>query len=59
MFRDVLQAIEGIEIYPIISMIIFLLFFILIVIWAIKLDKKVVKNMKHLPLENNLSEDGE
>ncbi|HEY7751450.1 MAG TPA: cbb3-type cytochrome c oxidase subunit 3 [Ignavibacteriaceae bacterium] len=51
MFKDYLQSIEGVEIYAIISMIIFIIFFIGIVIWMIKVDKKYIKKMRELPLE--------
>jgi len=55
MFKDVLQSIEGIEIYTIISMLIFILFFIGMIIWLFKVDKKYIKDMSELPLneENN------
>jgi cbb3-type cytochrome oxidase subunit 3 len=55
MFKDVLQSIEGIEIYTIISMLIFIVFFIGMIIWLFKVDKKYIKDMSELPLneENN------
>jgi hypothetical protein len=51
MVRDVLQSIEGISLYPIISLIIFVAFFIILIIWMIKVDKNYIKKMKNLPLE--------
>jgi hypothetical protein len=51
MIRDVLQSLEGIELYPIISLIIFVSFFVSLIIWMIKVDKKYIKKMKNLPLE--------
>lgn len=53
MFKDVLQSIEGVEIYTIISMIIFILFFLGMIIWLFKVDKKYIKKMSELPLERN------
>jgi cbb3-type cytochrome oxidase subunit 3 len=50
MFKEVLQSIEGVEIYTIISMIILILFFVGIVIWLFKVDKKYIKHMSELPL---------
>ncbi len=50
MFKEVLQSIEGIGIYTIISMIIFILFFIGMTIWLFKVDKKYIKTMSELPL---------
>lgn len=51
MIRDVLQSVEGISLYPIISLIIFVLFFAVLIIWMIKVDKNYLNKMKNLPLE--------
>ena len=50
MFKDVLQSIEGIEFYTIVSMLILILFFIGMIIWLFKIDKKYIKHMSELPL---------
>lgn len=52
MYKELLQSIEGIEIYPLISLFIFLALFIGVVIWIVKLDKGYVKEMETLPLGN-------
>lgn len=51
MIKDVLQSVEGISLYPVISLIIFVLFFAVLIIWMIKVDKKYIKKMRNLPLE--------
>ena len=56
MFKEVLQSIEGIEFYTIVSMIIFILFFVGMIIWLFKVDKKYIKDMSELPLEENDNE---
>lgn len=56
MFKEVLQSIEGIEFYTIVSMLIFFLFFIGMTIWLFKVDKKYIKNMSELPLEKDNNE---
>jgi cytochrome c oxidase cbb3-type subunit 4 len=56
MFKEVLQSIEGIEFYTIVSMIVLILFFIGIVIWLFKVDKKYIKHMSELPLNENNNE---
>jgi cytochrome c oxidase cbb3-type subunit IV len=53
MFKEVLQSIEGIGIYPIISMIVFVIFFAAVIIWYFKADKKYLNKMKNLPLDND------
>ena len=52
MYKDILQSIEGISVYPIISLIVFVLFFAVILIWMIKVDKKYINKMENLPFEN-------
>jgi len=56
MFKEVLQSIEGIEFYTIVSMVILILFFIGMTIWLLKVDKKYIKEMSELPLESDNNE---
>jgi cytochrome c oxidase cbb3-type subunit IV len=51
MFKEVLQSIDGIEFYTIVSMIIFILIFIGVTIWLFKADKNYIKKMSELPLD--------
>ena len=63
MYKEILQSIEGISIYPIISLIVFVLFFAIILIWMFKVDKNYIKKMENLPLEkdeeNNFNNTGD
>jgi cytochrome c oxidase cbb3-type subunit IV len=52
MHKELLQSIEGVSIYPIISLIVFVVFFAVILIWMFKVDKKYIKKMENLPFEN-------
>lgn len=52
MKKDILSSIENIEIYPIISLLIFVIFFIGMFIWVIKVDKKYIDHMKEMPLND-------
>ncbi|QCR22208.1 hypothetical protein [Pontibacter sp. SGAir0037] len=45
MYKNVLQAIDGIEIYPLISFSIFFLFFLGLLVYVALLDKKHVQAM--------------
>jgi cbb3-type cytochrome oxidase subunit 3 len=56
MFKEVLQSIQGIEFYTIVSILILILFFIGIVIWLFKVDKKYIKTMSELPLNEEKNE---
>ncbi|WP_242928814.1 hypothetical protein [Pontibacter vulgaris] len=45
MYKNVLQAIDGIEIYPLISFSIFFLFFLGLLVYVALMDKKYVQAM--------------
>ncbi len=57
MIRDVLQSAEGLALYPVISLIIFVLFFAILIIWIIRVDKNYIKKMSNLPLETDNKND--
>jgi cytochrome c oxidase cbb3-type subunit IV len=52
MYKNVLQAIENIEIWPIISLIIFFLFFLGVLIYIVRVDKAFIQRMKEMPLDD-------
>jgi len=51
MFQNVLSSIEDVGLLPSITFLVFFIFFIVVSFLAIKLDKKSVKKMSELPLE--------
>jgi cytochrome c oxidase cbb3-type subunit IV len=51
MYKNVLQSIEGVEIYPIISLLVFVVFFAGLLVWVLRVDKSYIKEMELLPLE--------
>ena len=51
MFKYYFDRVENVEIWPIISLIIFFVFFIGLIIWLFKIDKGYINKMKNLPLE--------
>ena len=53
MIRNLLQSIEGVEIYPLISLVVFIIFFVVILVWMFKIDKNYIKEMEKLPLDSN------
>jgi cytochrome c oxidase cbb3-type subunit IV len=52
MKKDLLNSIENIEIYPIISLLIFVIFFVGMFIWVITTDKKYINYMKDMPFSD-------
>ena len=63
MIKELLQSVEGVSVYPIISLIVFVLFFVIILVWMLKVDKNYIKKMENLPLEkeeeNNFNNTGD
>jgi len=57
MYKNVLQNIDNIAIWPLISFVIFFLFFICLLWWVFTTDKKVIDKMKNLPLEKSENND--
>lgn len=51
-FRNYLETIAGVEIFPLISLLIFFIFFVGLLIYVIRLDKKSVNGMKNIPLND-------
>lgn len=53
MFKNIFSHINGIEIYPILTLIFFFVFFVAVTFFALRLDKKFVEYMGNLPLNND------
>ena len=51
MFQYLFDSIAGIEIFPIISLLLFFSLFLGIVFWAVRVDKNYLKKMEELPLD--------
>jgi cytochrome c oxidase cbb3-type subunit 4 len=48
-----MSSIDGIEIYPIISLVIFVLFFTVLIIWVAKADKEIIEEVSNYPLKED------
>jgi cytochrome c oxidase cbb3-type subunit 3 len=53
MYKAILENISGIEIWPVIGLIIFFTFFTGVLIWAFRMKKEDVNHMANLPLSEN------
>ena len=51
MYKEILQSIDHIAIWPVISFVIFFLFFICLLWWAFTADKKFITKMSQLPID--------
>ena len=53
MFKNILSSMEGVAIYPIISLGIFVLFFITLGYFVFNADKSFIEKMKNMPLKGD------
>lgn len=52
MYKDVLRSIEGIGLYPVISLVVFVLFFTTVFLWVLRIRKGHAAHMAAMPLED-------
>jgi cytochrome c oxidase cbb3-type subunit IV len=50
-FIHYLEKITGVSIYPLISFVIFGLFFLVMLMWVLKSDKKLIYDISRIPLD--------
>lgn len=53
MYKNVLQAIDNIAIWPVISFVIFFIFFLVLLWWVFSVETSFIDKMKGLPMEDN------
>lgn len=52
MYKNVLQNIDNVAIWPIISFVIFFVFFICLLWWVFSADKAYIQKMKDMPFDD-------
>ena len=50
-FIHYLEKITGVSIYPLISFVIFGLFFLVVLLWVLKTDKQKIVELSRIPLD--------
>lgn len=50
--KNHMESIAGIEIYPIISLLIFFIFFVALFWWVVTAKKDYIKTVSNIPLDN-------
>lgn len=53
MYKNILQSIDNVAIWPVISFVIFFIFFICLLWHVFTTDKKFISEMEKMPLEDN------
>ena len=51
MYTDILRRISGIEVFPVISLLLFVTVFTVVLVWTLRLDRTRVAAAAHLPLD--------
>jgi hypothetical protein len=52
MYKEVLRAIVGIEVFPVLSLLIFLAVFVVMLVWVFRMDRARLATYAHLPLDD-------
>ncbi|WP_223548154.1 MULTISPECIES: CcoQ/FixQ family Cbb3-type cytochrome c oxidase assembly chaperone [Aestuariivivens] len=50
--KNHMESISGIEIYPIISLLIFFIFFVVLAWWVVTAKKDYINKVSNMPLDN-------
>ncbi|QLE03068.1 CcoQ/FixQ family Cbb3-type cytochrome c oxidase assembly chaperone [Galbibacter sp. BG1] len=51
--KNYLESIDGVAIYPIFSLLVFFVFFVILFWWVFTAKKDYIKNVSNFPLEDN------
>lgn len=51
-----LTSIEGVDIYPLLSLLIFVLFFVVVLIRVVKMSKEDITELSSLPIDSEVDE---
>jgi cytochrome c oxidase cbb3-type subunit IV len=51
-FSSYLETITGVGIFPLLSLLMFVLFFTVVALWAFRAEKQMIDTMKNLPLDS-------
>lgn len=57
MYKNILQQIDNIAVWPVISFVIFFLFFLCLLWWVFTTDKNFIDYMKRLPIQEGSESD--
>ena len=52
MYMEVLRSIEGVSIFPIVSLLVFVTFFTVMLLWTSRLKAPALRAYAHMPLDN-------
>lgn len=50
-FKNYLEKISGIEIFPMISLLVFVIFFVALIFYVVKADEAYISHMQQIPFD--------
>ena len=53
MYKEILRSIGGIDVYPVVSLVIFVTFFAIVIARALRMDARRVGHLANLPLDGS------
>lgn len=54
--KNILEGVDGLELYPIVGMLLFLIFFIILIVRVVRLKAEDVNTNSHLPFNDGEDE---
>ena len=52
MEQNIFNNSQGLTLFPILSLLIFFIFFFVLLIWVVRMNKKLLKEMAEIPFDN-------
>lgn len=52
MYKEILQSIDNVQVWPVISFVIFFLFFLILLWWTFTVDRSFINEMSEKPLND-------
>lgn len=56
MYKETLRSIDGVSLFPVIAIVIFIIFFLLVLYFTFRMDKKKIFDFASLPLDSEHEE---
>ena len=57
MYKEVLSSIDGVSLFPVVAIVLFMVIFTLIFIYVVRMDKSKVDRLAALPIKPDFTQD--
>lgn len=55
MYKHIFELIDGVAFFPVLALLIFFTFFMLVIMWLIRMDRRHVRYMEEMPLDHPMT----